>query len=144
MVRNRCALLALLALTVFGCGDDLAGGPSVESMTITPNTIAVSDTGMTDEFFSVTVQVAGFTEPVDAGSTRVFYSDGASDVEGIYGSSALAGSTIQLGNIATSWFQGQPAGTYELGVTVQSEADSSGRPAESVTEFGLATVTITE
>ena len=144
MVRLRTLLAIALAFVMFGCGDDLAGGPSVTDMTITPSTIAVSDTGMTDEFFSVQIQVAGFSEPVDAASTRVFFSDGATDIEGIYGSSSLVGTTIQLDRIATSWFQGQTPGSYELGVTVQSVADDSGRPAESVTEFGLASVTITE
>ena len=70
---GRGILLALLlALVAFGttaCEEALDGGgfgSTISNFTITPDRIPQSDTGMTDEFFDVSMTVSGFETPVSS------------------------------------------------------------------------------
>jgi len=136
-------LLAVILLINAGCADDLLGGPSIDSMTITPATLSVNDTGMTDEFFTVTLEVSGFEQEIDLDETRIFFMAGPEEVEAVFGNSSQTGNQLTFGQIATGWFQDQPLGTYDINAEVNSVADDSGRAAESVRQINLATVTIT-
>jgi len=136
-------LLSFLTLAVgLGCGEDFGSGPEIVSMTISPSTLSVTETGMTDQFFTVTIGISGFTDEIDVEETRVFIQ--GPDVEAIFQTSSIVGNTITLGNIATGWFQTQPVGTYDIGATVQTVPGDTGQPSEQVTQLNLATVTITE
>lgn len=135
--------LALVAALTTGCGEDLLdNGPQIVSMTITPDEIPSTSTGMTDQFVTVTLTVSGFTDAINVDATRVFIED--NDVEGVFQTATLSGDTITLDEIATSWFQGLTPGAYPLGAEVFSVDGENGEPTESVSQLGLATVTITE
>jgi hypothetical protein len=134
-------VFSLFALT--SCGEDLGGGPEIVSMTISPDTLSVTETGMTDQFFTVTLEVAGFTDEIDLEETRVFI-QGTDEVDAVFQTSAQVGNTITLGMIATGWFQTQVPGVYDIGASVQTIAGDTGQPTEQVTQLNLATVTITE
>ncbi len=136
-------VLVLSTFMVAGCGEDFGGGPEIVSMTISPDTLSVTETGMTDQFFTITLEVAGFTDEIDVDETRVFI-QGTDEVDAIFQSSAIVGNTITLGMIATGWFQTQVPGVYDIGASVQTIAGETGQPTEQVTQLNLATVTITE
>lgn len=156
---SAAGIVALLALVV-GCGEDLTEtGPQIESMTIDPSTITTSDQGMTDEFFTVQVQISGFTEPIDLDSSEVFYID-STGME-VSGNTMAADKTIQgatadnvcpdvctitFSRIFLNWFAGTPASEtpYEIGAEIVSEPGDTGRASERAKEVGLAQVTVTE
>lgn len=140
MIRTRlCTLGALtaLALTLHGCADLIGvAGPDITSVTITPDTIAENSTGMTDEFFEVTIETTGFEFPLEGASVEI--------VElGREGSTneapTIDGDQIVINGILQSWFQGVPPGEYNINVTVFSEDN-----AERVSRDDLATITVTE
>lgn len=134
--------LALFAAVSTGCGEDLLeNGPEIVSMTISPDEIPSTSTGMTDQFATVTLTVAGFTDPINVDATRVFIEDNG--VEAVFGTASMTGNTITLEEIATSWFQGLEPGEYPLGAEVFSVDGDNGEPTESVSQLGLTTVTIT-
>ncbi|MEZ4461877.1 MAG: hypothetical protein R3E66_19580 [bacterium] len=125
-----------------GCGEDLLNnGPEIVSMSISPDSVPATSTGMTDQFVTVTLTVAGFNDPINVDGTRVFIE--ANNVDGVYQSSALVGDTITLSTIATSWFQGLTEGEYSLGAEVVTVDGDNGEPTEKVSQIGLATITIT-
>lgn len=134
MRRLMLPLLLLLALT--GCGEDLGSGASIVSLVIDPNVVSAQDTGMTDEYFTVTLTFAGFEEAVIADETRVFIQE-ASDRDAVPGSTTLDGSTITLAMIAKTWVVGLDPGIYDIGAEVRSAT-------ESVIQRDLATITIEE
>lgn len=131
---SRISLVVLLAFLLTGCGEDLFGA-SIVSLTVDPDVISLSDTGMTDEFFTVIVVVDGFEQEVDPDATRVFIQE--PDVEAVAGTTSLSGNTITLGMIAKTWVGNLEAGIYDVGAEVRSET-------ESVTQRDLATITIEE
>lgn len=108
----------------------------ITSVEVTPSTLSQTETGMTDQFFTITIQLTGNVEEVDLEETRVFIQD--SRIDAVYQTSSIAADTITLEEIPFSWFQSQPVGTYQIGATVQT---ISGEP---VTQLDLATITITE
>ena len=145
---RHLALFALLALVVGGLGactgleDDL-GGATIESLTIDPDTIPLSDTGMSDEYFTATLNVSGFTEPIDPEATTVFVEANGEEIEAVPQDIQISGNTIILDQIQTGWVGSLEPGTYQVGATVQTELTEGSRfPAERVTERGLATITI--
>ena len=140
MIRTRlCTLGALtaLALTLHGCADLIgATGPDITSVTITPDSIAENSTGMTDEFFSVTIETSGFEFPLEGAEVRIVDLDRVGSTNP---PPTINGDQIIVNDILQSWFQGVPPGEYNIQVTVFSEDQ-----AESVTRDDLATVTVTE
>lgn len=142
-----------------GCGEDLTEtGPQIDAISITPSTIATSQTGMTDEFFSVDVTISGFTEPIDLESSRVFYVDATGDevtatammktISGANGEPPTCPDTctISFDRIFTNWFQEAAASEtpYDIGAEVVSVPGDTGRPSEVSEEVGLADVTVTD
>lgn len=128
-----CCLVALM-----GCDGLLGGvgdGTQIVSVQITPDTIAESSTGMTDQFFTVTIETSGFIE--DIADAEVFIQQ--NDRVGQPGNVQINGSTIVLEQIAQSWFSGLGAGVYPIGARVSSVDD-----IESVTQNSVATITVTE
>ena len=140
MIRTRlCTLGALtaLALTLHGCADLIgATGPDITSVTISPDSIAENSTGMTDEFFSVTIETSGFEFPLEGAEVRLvdFNRVGVTNTP-----PTIDGGQIVINEILQSWFQGVPPGEYIIEVTVFSEDQ-----AESVERDDLATITVTE
>ncbi|MGM0555660.1 MAG: hypothetical protein ACQEVA_04690 [Myxococcota bacterium] len=134
-------IVAMLALTtvISSCVPE-AFGPNITSATITPSTISESNTGMTDEYFDVTLNTSGFDgEFQDA---EVFIQiPGGSDrpANGSF-------STIEPDDISTitsdpqsiplSWFGGLEPGVYNIGATVQTDL-------EDYTQLDVATVEVT-
>ena len=141
MTTVKFGLIAAMILFGFGCADDLLGGAEIVSMTISPDSVASTSTGMTDQFVTVTLVVSGFADPVNVDGTQVFIEENG--VEGIYQNASLSGDTITLTEIATSWFQGLTPGTYQLGAEVVSVDGDNGEPTEQVRQLGLATITVT-
>lgn len=138
MKRLVTALVFVTAAFVLtGCGelDDLTGGEIV-SLEIDPNTLSLSDTGMTDEFFTATMVVSGFEDPVDVDTAVVFLQE-PERVDAAPGFSEIDGDTITLGMIAKTWVGGLDAGAYSVGAEISSET-------ETVRQLDLATITIEE
>ncbi|NND02491.1 MAG: hypothetical protein HKN91_06870, partial [Acidimicrobiia bacterium] len=122
-------------LFLSACGEDLGEGPSIDSLIVDPDVVAESDTGMTDEFFVVTINFSGFEEPVDPDLTRVFIQQPERDA--VAGSTDVTGNTITMTMIAKTWTVGLDTGQYNVGAEVRSAT-------ESVTQRDLATITIEE
>lgn len=142
MTTIKGAVVAVAVVLGAGCGEDLLNnGPEIVSMSISPDSVPATSTGMTDQYVTVVLTVDGFTDPINVDSTRVFIE--TNNVDGVYQSAALAGNTITLSNIATSWFQGLTVGEYDLGAEVVTEDGDNGEPTEQVSQIGLATITIT-
>lgn len=131
-------VLVLMVLPLTGCPLDETTDPTIASMSITPNTIAVSSTGMTDEFFTVTITTANFASTITTANVFIQDADGANR-DGTPETTMINGEVVVLNKIPLSWFSGLGAGTYKLGAQVSSEGG-----AESVTQLDLATVTVTE
>ena len=134
-----CTLGALtaLALTLYGCEGLIGeGGPEIASASITPDTIAESSTGMTDQFFDVTLVTSGFAFPIEGATVEIEELGRAGETTT---APTIDGDTIVLNDIAQSWFQGVPPGEYPITATVFSEDN-----AESVTQLSVVTVTVTE
>lgn len=136
------AFLAILVLVSTGCGEDLGFGPEIVSMTVSPDTLSTTETGMTDQFFTITIEVSGFTDEIDVEATRAFIQP--DEVDAVYESATLVGNTITLDRIATGWFQTLPPGTYDIGAEVSTVPGDNGQPTEAVERLNLTTVTITE
>jgi len=132
-------LLVVAAIAATGCGEALGpdGGPQIVSLSIDPSEISLSDTGMTDEYFTATIQVSGFQNAVDVDQADVFVEAGGDTISAEPGTRDIQGDTITLGMIAKSWLGGLDAGDYGVGAEVQSST-------EKVRELDLATITITE
>ena len=131
-------LILVLAVGLYACGDvnnSGTDGAQIVSLEIDPDTLSRSDTGMTDEFFTATLVVSGFADPIDVDEVSVFIQEPS--VEAEPGSRSIEGDTITLGMIAKSWFAGLDAGVYDIGAEVSSET-------EQVRQLDLATVTIEE
>jgi hypothetical protein len=138
MKRILSALvLVFLATALSGCGelDDLTGA-QIASLQIDPDTLSLSDTGMTDEFFTATMVVSGFEDEVDVETAVVFLQD-PERVEAAPGFREIEGDTITLGMIAKTWVGGLEPGAYSVGAEVSSAT-------ETVRQLDLATITIVE
>lgn len=137
--RSRGPIFALvvIAALLFGCGETANNEPGAEivSLTIEPNTLSLSETGMTDEYFTATLVVDGFTDEIDLDEVTVFIQEPPVDAEP--GERDIDGNTITLSMIAKSWFAGLEVGTYDIGAEVSSAT-------EQVRQLDLATVTVEE
>ena len=128
----KSVVLCVVAMMLVGCGEDLFE-PTISSLTIDPETISLSDTGMTDEFFTVNLSVDNFEDTVT--DVTIFRQE-PNRVDAV-GDVTIDGTTITVRMIAKSWFAGVEPGEYNIGAEVDS-------PNQSVREFDLATVTVVE
>ena len=118
-------LVLLLGLVAFGttaCEEALDGGfgSTISNFTISPDRIPQSDTGMTDEFFDVSMTVSGFETPVS--SVELFIQENGREAP--RGDLDVVGSSVSVDNIAKTWFNGVPPGLYTIGATVTAEDGS--------------------
>jgi hypothetical protein len=129
--------VVFLAVALTGCGelDDITGAEIV-SLEIDPDTLNLSETGMTDEFFTATIVVSGFEDEVDVETANVFLQD-PERVDAAPGFREIEGDTITLGMIAKTWVGDLDPGVYSVGAEVSSAT-------ETVRQLDLATITITE
>ncbi|MFP4599918.1 MAG: hypothetical protein ACLFVJ_16795 [Persicimonas sp.] len=162
-----CGLVALWAVFgMFGCSDDGGGeanngepdagvegdvGPStdaeeevwqspepeVRGMSISPIEITVAEAddgdGMMDQ---VAIFIENFQGAIDDVDVFVETPDG--EVSARKQDVVATPTQIELVNVRKRWFRGLDPGEYDVGATVESDA------GESVTEWGLATITIVE
>ncbi len=130
------AILFTLAVLFAGCLDleDL-DSPRIASMTITPSTISQGSTGMTDEFFTITIVTENFTEPLE--SVEVQIQENNREAQSTQ-APRINGNTIVLERVTLSWFQGLEPGDYAISASVFSEGE-----LQNATEQNLATVTVT-
>lgn len=144
MRRGLCSrtlwmlVLVLMVLPITGCPLPEDTDPTIVSMTINPNTIAVSSTGMTDEFFTVTITTANFASTITTATVFIQDADGGNR-DGTPETTTINGEVVTLNKIPLSWFSGLSAGSYRLGAQIATQDN-----AESVTQLDLATVTVTE
>jgi hypothetical protein len=133
-------LVLLLGLVAFGttaCEEALDGGfgSTISSFTISPDRIPQSDTGMTDEFFDVSMTVSGFETPVS--SVELFIQEtGQQAPLNSERELSVVGSSVSVSNIAKTWFNGVSPGIYNIGATVTAEDGSE------VTQRNLGTVEV--
>lgn len=144
--RRNLSLTALFAvllaatLVLSSCVDS-PFGPTIISATVTPSTIAQSNTGMSDEYFEVTLNTSGFEGEFQDAEVFIQVPGGDNiDSRGSF-------STIEPGDISTivsdpqtittSWFGGLEVGVYSIGATVQTDL-------EDYTQLDVATVEVVE
>ncbi len=113
---------------------DAASDPDIVSVTVSPNTVPRSSTGMTDEFFTVTIVTSGFTSPPTGATVAIQELD--PKLEAQPGATEINGDTITLQEIPKSWFGGLEEGTYNIETTVTSDLTD-------LTQSNTATVTVT-
>lgn len=131
------ALFTLLALvSLGGCVPVDDGSPRIASLTITPDTINENSTGMTDQFFEITIVTENFTEPLE--SAQVFIQE-LNREAAFTNAPEITGDTIVIRRVPFAWFSGVEAGTHAISATVYSVDD-----LQSATELNLATVTVTQ
>ena len=128
------AMTCALAMTSCIPPDD--GSPQITSMTITPSTIKKSSIGMTDESFTITIETANFTEPLESADVRIQDLNRSASTDT---APEISGDTIVIKNVLLSWFNGAAPGTYAISAKVFSEGD-----LQAASEINLATVTVEE
>ncbi len=134
-------LVASAALFAFACGEPInnlqnsTAGPRIDSLTIEPDTLSASETGMTDEFFTATLVIAGFEDEIVLDEVEIFIQE--PEVAAVPQDATIEGDTIILDQIAKSWFAGLEPEIYDIGASVESET-------ESIRELNLTTITVTE
>ncbi len=163
------SLVALLAaFSVFGCSDDGGGeanngepdasvegdaGPSadadeeeevwqppepkVHGISISPTEVTVAEADDGDDMMDqVAIFIEDFQGTVD--DVDVFVETPGGEVSARKQDVVVTPTQIELVNVRKRWLRGLEPGDYDVGTTVESDA------GESVTEWGLATVTIVE
>lgn len=134
MILAPLMLVMMVMAFVSGCAEIADTGPQVVSVTVTPSTLAKSDTGMTDAYFEVRIVTSGFETPVT--DAKVFIQE--INLEGEpQDPLVINGDTITVPKIAQSWFGGLEPGQYAIEVLVSNDVDE-------VRQANAATVTITE
>ena len=123
-----------LAFAAFSCGE-VTEDAQIVSLTIDPSIITTSETGMTDEFFTVEMVVANFDDAIDPESVVVFRQE-PTRTDAV-GEVSIDGDNIAVRMIAKAWFSGVDAGEYNIGAEVESAS-------QSIREFDLAVVTVEE
>lgn len=132
------ALMASIAVLASGC-EEAFGGPTILSLTVTPDTITKNETGMTNEYFDVTIQVTGFEAEIE--EVELFIAQPYRRApNNPMKTTEIDGNTIRVENIQKTWFQGEEItpGTYNIGATV---TDATGT---SDTQRNLDQVEVTE
>lgn len=140
MLLRTLALAALVGavVTLSSCVDGVLG-PTITNVTVNPSTISQSNTGMTDQYFDVTISTSNFEGEFESAEVFIQLPQDNRDSQGSF-------APIESGDISTiaseprtipqSWFQNLEAGTYSIGATVTTDL-------EEVTQLDLATVTVT-
>lgn len=135
--RAFFVMAALWALALTSCTDIVDDGPRIVAVTVDPSSLSVNETGMTDQFFEITIETAGFTAPIDGAEVTIQDVDRLAEPQD---APEITGDTIRLTRIAQSWFGGLSEGTYDLEVYVYSGDPDN--PDESVRQGNAATVTV--
>ncbi|RAL24984.1 hypothetical protein DL240_01880 [Lujinxingia litoralis] len=130
LARTPLLLLVVALLSLSGCLLDPTE-PGIASMTITPSVISLSETGMTDEYFTIELTVVNFTDEIE--EVTVFTQ--SPEIEAVPQSVVAEGNVVVLSGISKSWFTNFDTGAHPIGATVTSAS-------ASITERNLATVTI--
>ena len=132
-----CVLALLCAVALYaGCLPEDETAPRIDSVRITPNEISrTGSAGMTDENFTITIQTANFTEPLE-GATVTIASEGRSADSSV--PPTINGDTIVITGVRLAWFEGLAEGEYAINAQVFSEGD-----LQTATETNVATVTVT-
>jgi uncharacterized protein (DUF433 family) len=130
--------LVLSMLAVASACQEAFGGPTITSLQIEPNTISKNrNSGMTDQYFQVTIQVTGFEDDIEDVELFIAENDRTAprnpDRE-----TSINGTTITVTRIQQTWFNGMDPGTYNIGAAV---TDAQGT---SDTRRDLAEVELTE
>lgn len=131
---KRIVIFLLLLFSLFSC-DEIELGATVDTLNVVPNTLSLSDTGMTDEYFTITMKVSGFDGEIEKDSIKVFRQNPR--VVAIPESITITGNTIKLNRIAKSWFGGVASGSYQIGVEMSSQG-------QFINEQDLAKVVVRE
>lgn len=131
------ALLAWATTLATGCEEAL-GGPSITSFTIEPDEIRNTDTGMTDEHFTMALTVSGFEAEVDDVEAFIQENERTHPTNDSTYDISIEGNAIDIEGVPKTWFQGLGAGTYDIGATVVDVNESE------VTQRNLAEVTVLE
>lgn len=131
------ALLAWATTLATGCEEAL-GGPSITSFTISPDEIPRTDTGMTDEHFTMALTVSGFEAEIDDVNAFIQENGHSHPREDASYDLSIQGNSIDIEGVPLTWFSGVGAGTYNIGATVTDVNESE------VTQRNLAEVTVTE
>ena len=133
-LRACCMLcLAVAPLWLASCGE-LANDASIVSVTITPDAIPESATGMTDEVFNIVIVTEGFGAPLESATVAIEEVDRTAEPEA--GSFMINGNTVSFAT-KKSWFSGLEQGVYKIRATVTSEG-----AADKITRGNATTVTI--
>lgn len=136
-LRTMLAALAMSGamLTLSGC-PELDDGPDIASVSISPNTVKKSSTGMTDEFFTVVIQTSGFESTLTGATVSIQDIDPPLEAQP-QEEPIINGDTITLNRIPKSWFSGLDVGEYAIEASVTSELTTLRRA-------NVATITVTE
>ncbi len=128
-------LMILGAALLFSNGCiDAVDGPDITSVTVTPGSISKSETGMTDESFTVVIQTSGFESELTGATVAIQDLDPPLEGQPLE-DPTISGDTITL-RILKSWLGGLDEGTYSIETTVTSELTT-------IKQGNSATVTIT-
>ena len=115
-----CALGAMALGNLSGCIEP-DSGPTVESVTISPDTLKESQAGMGDEYFTVTIVTSGFESPITK-ATAINQELADDDTRAVAkGETTIDGDTVTISQIRTSWFGGLEPDTYNIKVSVESD-----------------------
>jgi len=128
--RASTLLVVFSLITLAGCLLDPTE-PGIVTMSISPDVISASDTGMTDEYFTIEITVVNFSDEIE--EVTVFTQSPRVDAEPQ--NVVVEGNVVVLSGIAKSWFTDFEPGVHSIGATVSSAT-------ASITENNLATVTI--
>lgn len=137
-------LLIGAAVTLSSCVDT-PFGPDILNVTVTPSVIPLSDTGMGDEYFDVSISTTGFEGEFDSADVFIQLPNGG-QVSACQGRPEciqpaepgnLSTLVSQREAIPTAWFEDQDVGVYSIGATVTTDL-------EQVTQLDLATVEVVD
>lgn len=130
------SLLCLALMSWAGCIPVDETAPRIDSVTITPDTISkTGSAGMTDENFTITIQTANFTEPLEGAIVSI---DSPPRDASSSEPPTISGDTITITGVKLAWFEGLAEGTYSINAQVFSEDD-----LQTATETGVTTITVT-
>ena len=125
-------IMAVTSLMGLSCGPEFIE-PTVISMDIQPDTFSLDDTGMTDQFIDIQLQVANFSQ--EPNMVQVFLQDPnriANPMDVVF-----QGNTIILEDIQRTWLEDLSQGVYSVGAKVSS-------PVEETVVEDIGTITIVQ
>lgn len=118
------------------CSEALDIGPSIDSLTLEPSAVRKQETGMTDEYIAVDMQISGFESQIQ--DATIFDEERQQEAEYDAATRTISDGRIQIaaerGGILKSWLGGLQPGTYDVGAKVNAEnADIKERNLTEVT-----------